>query len=202
MKSKIITPIYYVGGTGGHFLSAILNSAKLSDKEPLNFSEFGNAHATKYGLNQLFTEKNLERFTKYSQNELSFISTHTPIDFLLNNFNNLVVITYDKSDIPDITSTLVMKVAYTNGRLKEIIPTRKIAASIVLSRSIGQFDKMNSEKIFYVCWKDLYKLEADLLIDMLHKYTNIPKENFNINSIHEWRRLTTKSIELCNEFCP
>ena len=198
----IVTPIYYVGGTGGHFLSALLNSAKINHQEPLNFSQYGHAHDTKYGINQPFNEHTLERLTTCSQNDLSFISTHSSVDFLLNNFDKLIVIKYDKSDIPEIASSLVIKVAYTNGRPKEIISERRNVASTVLSRSINQFTKMSSEKICYVCWKHLYKLEADLLIDMLHQYTNIPKENFNINSIHEWRRLTSMAIDKCNEFCP
>ena len=200
MTNKIITPIYYVGGTGGHFLSALLNSAEANHKEPLNFSTYGHAHDTKFGVNQKINEKNIEQFTKFNKDKFSFISTHSPIDFLLNNFDRLIVIKYDILDTLEIASSLVMKVAYTNGKPKEIVLSRRIAAKITLMCSATIFNELDNEKIFYISWNDLYRKDPNELIDILHQYTNIPKENFNINSIHEWRRLTSKSIEQCNEF--
>jgi hypothetical protein len=205
MKTDKVTPIFYVGGSGGHFLSALLNCAKVNHNEPLNFSEFGHAHNTLFGINQYpMTDENIESIKEKHKDGFRFISTHTDIDFLLTHFDKLIIITYETDeDIKEITAARIIKVGYGIHRIQlDRIPNLTTNHIIDLRSRMKDFDICSKDNILCISWANLYKDDPKNLISILHSFTNIPKENFSIEIISQWRTLTMKSIQKYIELCP
>jgi hypothetical protein len=49
-----------------------------------------------------------------------------------------------------------------------------------------------------VSWKNIYKDDPSILIDKLHKFTEIPKENFSVDLLNQWRTPTKFGIDSIN----
>jgi hypothetical protein len=54
--------------------------------------------------------------------------------------------------------------------------------------------KLNSN-VLCISWKELVYYEPDILINKLHNFTQIPKENFNLENLYNWRKATISCIE-------
>ena len=202
MKNYNVTPIFYIPGTGGHFLSALLNCALINNKEPMKFNEWGHMHDSGFGFNNQIKPFNVDSIKNRYKDKLVFISTHNPdIDFLLTHFNKMIVISYDKLDFLEIASALTMKTFYTKNREVERIVKETNYNTVMMQIYMKQVVKTDNDNILYVSWANLYKEDPTILIDSLTKFTGTLKENFNVDTINEWRKLTSKGIMELKNIC-
>ena len=109
---------------------------------------------------------------------------------------------YDKLDFLEIASALTMKTFYTKNREVERIVKETNYNTVMMQIYMKQVVKTDNDNILYVSWANLYKDDPKNLISILHSFTNIPKENFSIEIISQWRTLTMKSIQKYIELCP
>jgi hypothetical protein len=213
--NKDIIPVMYMGGTGGHFLSAFIRAARSYD-EPLlsffNLSNNGNAHRSRIDLGsaggvavpvdvQIATilKKNLTDPPCYPPMHL--IDT----DAVMQVFERAIKITYDGFDIYEIANIYFIKWGIDEGNFKitnmdEYIEKLRMVFMITFKHHRYFRPNYNyKDRLLNISWKEIYKADADDLILKLSQFTNIPKQNFPKQELEEWRRRTTKGIDLVNE---
>ena len=199
MKNDFNVPITYFGGTGGHFLISFLNAAYLNDHIVFKYSKFGNAHDTGYaavvGSGLGSTAPNVDYKIKTLLEHLhtrKFIGVHV-IEYhrLINIFNQVIKITYEQSDIEEISKIFVLK--YSNGFTKDyddlIIDSIKKGIKF-----LPTFSTSYEKSVICIAWSELFKKDPKLLIDKLSQAFNIPVENFNVSNLIEWRKITNTTL--------
>ena len=140
-KNANIIPITFVAGSGGRFISYLINSAKAVNPKKIEFSKYGNAHAI-WDLNielvstpfnnfvpagehaKIFFKAyaNVRQIHKYKlNNPLPYYgSCHADdIDGLLMYFNKLINITYEDEDIHNIALVFVGKSLVDDAKIND-----------------------------------------------------------------------------------
>jgi hypothetical protein len=227
MKNNFNIPITYAGGTGGNFLSSWLNAASLNDQSVLNYSEYGNAHKTNInilyggGMN-ISTGTNLTKHLSEEEKillindevknyHLRFFATHMANkNLLLNYFEKIIIITYKKSNIEEVSIVHTVKWAkdddspsvkkWVEEKLKtntypEMYSSFMKYQKVSLLRFLTDFTEEVNENIIYVSWNNLYNEDYHVLVNKLSNQLDIPKENFNLENLFKWRELTLKGIK-------
>lgn len=201
MINDFNVPVTYFGGTGGHFLISFLNAAYLNDHTIFKYSIFGNAHNTGFanvvggGLGSDAPLNNDKiKILLSNLNYRKFIGVHiTEYNLLLDFFTKIIKITYQHSDIAEISKVFAFKwdsnYPIDHGML--ILDTTERA-----KRLLDCFSDKNEEGVICVSWVELYKEEPRLLIEKLSKLFVIPIQNFNVSNLLEWRKITNNVLVL------
>jgi hypothetical protein len=66
---------------------------------------------------------------------------------------------------------------------------------ITLKYSSRFFKEYESDNVLNVSWKELFHLDTNILVEKISAFTSIPKENFNISNLLEWRKVTSQCLD-------
>ena len=205
-KNSTVIPISFVPGSGGRFLNYILNSTKATvgsinvDLEGMYnlVVAFGNMKVQSQSM-LVPAQNQINDLLNYAIDKdvgtLEYCSCHVlDIDMLLNNFQKVIQITYEESDLADISFSFI----------SENIPEDiKAVSSATVNNNmtyISNFKTNNDETSFLrVTWKELYKEDIDALITKLSNFLNIHKDLFDIDEIIKWRKQTNININRVKE---
>jgi hypothetical protein len=204
MKNNSIIPISFVPGSGGRFLNYILNSTKETtslDAYEIDMEHmynlvvaFGNMKLQSQSM--LVSEQDqLNDLINYAidcnSDDIEYCSCHVlDTSILLNNFEKAIQISYEESDIPDISLSFVA------DDISDDITTVVGATANNNMNYISNF-KTNIDNIslLRVTWKELYKDNVNNLITKLSNFLNVSIDKFKVNEILEWRKQTYNNIE-------
>jgi hypothetical protein len=203
-------------GTGGTFLTNFINAAKLNLSKKFKFSEnYGHSHQTKLWqriwIGDHFVEEdslslihqilNLEKQTDNLTNTPYFSAAHISDKQLVQQyFQKNIRIVYEHSDLVEIALSYIGKyeIEIANIEITEFTYNRILKR---VSKFLVDFIKVEENNIdtCYISWKELTKQDPNELIEKLHSFTSIPKENFFIENLLEWRSKTFIGIEKTKE---
>lgn len=219
-KNFDIIPISFISGTGGRFISYLLNSAKSNVPVEIKFSKYGNAHdiwnldieigATPYDLTTPL-DKHITFFIKElsrKQNNSEFVknnpvpyygSCHIDhIEELLFYFDKAVHITYDIEDIPMISYALVGKQMIDQCQHDKLLFLKHFYRShttLLKSRLSIRKTRIDLEpNLLNISWKDIVFNDPNLLIEKLSNFSSIAVDKFKMEDLLEWRRRTNICI--------
>ena len=220
-KNNNIIPISFIAGSGGRFISYLINSAKCTKPVQLQFSERGNAHdlwnleielATtpfpipfpvgehaKIFFNVFHRHIRDKEYVK--MNPLPWYgSCHVEdIDALLLYFNKAIHIGFDAEDVFNITLTFLGKRIIDDVRVTDMkyIKLRYSQYFTYLTDSlISRTVRTDLEpNLLNLTWKDIYVNDPTILIEKLSNFSSIPYEKFKLHDLIEWRRRTKNGIE-------
>ena len=212
LKNNKIIPVTYAGGTGGKFLSYLLNSANIPNYKPAPLSKHGNAHAiydndviNMYTLPytiEVPANEQISELLNYVNNDVIpiFCCCHIlGIDELVKNFEKVIQISYDEKDIPDIAYAYTAKIGIDENNNQEIDNLSNLVKLCAISnfKIIAKFTYRSDLEpaLLTVTWKELYQGDVDNLIAKLSNFANLSKDNFKKDQIIEWRTLTNDGIE-------
>lgn len=212
-------PITFAGGTGGQFLSYLLESAKIRDLSPIDdkLSEHGNSHRlrsmhmavapypAKLTYNDLLSVWHLppenERIYPY------YCGTHiSEIDDVLSYFDKIIRVTYDLDDIDDLVPIFVAKRLLDDNiipkddidKIKQGIATHRHFLTTQQQFFVDRPDLV--PKVLCVSWKEILKYDALILIKKLSDFTEMPIEDFNYDALIAWRNATIKCMNTMKQF--
>lgn len=214
MKETEIVPIAYMPGTGGNFLADFITHAKSPIRRILSFSTYGNSHENSH-LRELRSLAHDIEYPdgpkiKYLLEKQRCHNGVHPIFYpavhisdskqLVENFEKVIKITYDEDDYTDLTVTFIGKFLINEvGDLSLFDNPWKLTGYV--TSILGRIYYFNTDfkpnityDICYVSWKDLFVNPIPDLIENLSNYTNIPKENFTIDFVEQWRNKTKYGI--------
>jgi hypothetical protein len=209
-----IIPIAYMSGTGGHFLCHLLVSAKKNIKKPINFSEYGNAHAglkdihgPKLGPNEADMEKInyiLSRTNTTIGIKPYFTAIHINDTELLGMyFSRFIRITYELDDVDELAKVFLGKHGIDCFNIKPTPTQLKFYLNkdkTVILKGANYFSHTKKyPSALFVTWKELYHGDSSFLIHKLHRFTEIPIENFDLDSLLSWRDATKNGIDMIEE---
>jgi hypothetical protein len=209
-----IIPITYMSGTGGSFLCHFIVSAKRNIKGSIKLSNYGNAHN---GLTDIYSPflgpqaPDMDKIN-YILNESNVTTSVKPyytalhvnhLNLLGAYFKRFIRITYDLDDVDEVAKVFLGKHGVDCFNIK---PTpiqlkfyfNKDKDLILKGCENFSYDRDYPDALF-VSWKELYFGDVHSLIYKLHKFTNIPKENFNVESLTEWRNATRNGIDMIDK---
>jgi len=205
-------PITYASGTGGHFVCYLLNAAQINNHTKILLSSTGNAHNSGLGfcIGGGFvsddTKKKTEILAYANSNEErnKFLAVHcADFEFLQASFKKIIVITYSKQNIQEISTIFSNKwrsnvsgVEHDHERIKKRMDTMLRYSTL---ESIYADTLLSSDYIMNLSWDNLFKGNASELVQALSKFTQIPVENFNIPNLIYWRKLTNDGLINCEK---
>jgi len=202
-----IVPIVYTGGAGGQFLSSFIKAAKDNTPNVFRFSRFGNAHMCRKDFNTIVKLENepLSKIVPHMLLEIDnvpilpvYTSIHeNNILETLTYFEKIILITYDETDIDEISKAFTGKWGLdtsANNFIKDI-KNVYLWSKADLSKKLDIFQNAYGDRVFPVTWKELYKEDTSILINKLSKYTGYEVDRFPLKGINEWRRLTGICID-------
>lgn len=204
--NKDLIAIRFPSGAGGQFLNAFLTAAKLNNKIPLEFGNYGSAHNTYKEFSQhsmpidpvniqigVLTNA-LIRCNELRSSPPYIMHTHIfDLSLLMNYAYKVINISYTLDDSPDMFYAFVGKYIFENNR--DIDPWIKIQnPNIYMRKLIPNYTVEETDRILVVYWSDLFIKPAAPLIAKLSEFTNIPKENFLEENLINWRDKTMKGI--------
>lgn len=208
MITSEIIPITYIAGSGGTFLSNFITYAKLNNKNLMTFSTNGNAHSCTLDIT---TDNKLH---SYSTDQLDYLLSkgkgtsdppyYIPIhysdklildDLVTDKFNKLIRITYTQSDINDIVCAFLGKYHIDErGMTAPIIRSKFSIITSTYNFFLERF-KISDSKVLDISWNHLLYNDIDILVNELSNFTTIPKDNFNLENLLNWRSKTLQGIE-------
>jgi|688.fasta_scaffold537629_2 hypothetical protein len=213
MKNNNIIPIVYMGGTGGNFLGYLLTSAKLKITDGIVFSKYGNAHESIKEINQpplgntiqgtmddtmLDLILNIKPINHKSQPPY-FCPCHVKhMNRVKDLFQTSIQITYEKEDIDDLALIFMGKWWIdSKNRSKLLVNSTSVINLFKLDYNVHllNYPPIIDPSVLIVTWHELFKGDSALLVQKLSHFTSIPKENFLVNKLIEWRRRTKNGIE-------
>lgn len=212
IKNKDIIPIVYVGGTGGNFLCYLLTAAKLNIKDGVDFSKYGNAHYSHKEMPAITLGNTMTGSLDNSIFEL--LSTSKPIDSnstppyfypchmksmnrIIETFEKSIQITFARGDVDELVLVYFGKWWLDTEKNQLTKQNNQILKAFAVDYKVHltKFLPISDPSILSISWHDLYRGDATELIQKLSNFTSIPKENFLIDKLIEWRRLTKDGIE-------
>lgn len=205
-----VIPVNYFGGSGGQFLSSFLYSASQKDNNNWKFSDTGNSHYSKQhripvikGLIEDPTSSNnlkllLEFATTIPENITVYPQAHfAQPEELFKYFDKQIKIYFEPEQADELIGVIILKNPEgflnldisKNGRVwarrKQLMQTYHR-----LCNSCPDLEP----RMLNVSWNELVYFDPDILVSKLSKFTQIPKEDFNMEKFLEWRTLTLKTI--------
>lgn len=212
-----IVPILYMGATGGNFMANLLSSASRKDFRPKILSKYGNAHAQHYGIHET-PEANNNRFHVPDELKVADVFKHKPdhtgyvwftnlhsrnAELMLKHFSKVIWITYESEDVVELSTILVGKM-HIDEKQKEIsvdkIEMYYNMSLLYLQGYVNTFVPIINDRILNVSWKEIYHLDIDILLNKLIEFTKIPKQDFDIPYIENWRNATSEGINMVNKY--
>ena len=211
-----IIPITYMSGTGGNFLCHFILSAKKNNKNNITFSKYGNAH---HGLKDgqppgtiidsdvdkikhiLDVCRNKINFYKNKVDKPFYVISHIrDIKLLSTYFSRFIRITYELDDVDELAKVFLAKAIIDVVKSEVKIKTHMVPQIKNLLKEQAEYFTFNDgyDSSLFVSWKNIYKDDPSILIDKLHKFTEIPKENFSVDLLNQWRTPTKFGIDSIN----
>ena len=118
------------------------------------------------------------------------------IKLLLTTFDRVISITYDIDDVSDIALIFYGKFYIDELQSNtDISNHRYVTMKITLKYSSRFFKEYESDNVLNVSWKELFHLDTNILVEKISAFTSIPKENFNISNLLEWRKVTLQCLD-------
>lgn len=194
-----ILPIVYAGGTGGHFLAALLRNARLNNKGiQFELSEYGNCHSVKVDIGSFGgfdypLEKKIDKLRQcdIKSNTVYYWPLHSNrFANVIEKFNRSIKITYTESDIPEIAAIFYIKWGIEGGHTNvQYLPGR---FEPMLRDSIRCFspEETYGDRVLNVSWHEIFRSNVDDIVNTLSAFTGMASENFDKEFIIEWRRRT------------
>ena len=213
-----VIPINYAGGLGGQFLSAFICAARENKPGNWVFSKDGNAHNTDkdlgsppYGLGRDPTsEKNTAHLIEYSktvhEDIIVYLHGHyADPDLLMQYFYKQIKIYAEPDQFEEILGIFMLK----NPNFSEDFQTDPIDKEKYKNNyyvkwrrfALTKFTRLFNScpdlepRMLNISWNDMLYNDPDILISKLHRFTEIPEENFDREKFAEWRRLTHKTVD-------
>jgi len=211
-----IIPVTYMSGTGGNFLSKFITMAKNNSKDYLQLSKHGNAHGLEntelsgsgIGPTQPKTEKSdddlkikkiLSNTPKENTSPIYYPCDHiVDLERCMKFFKKSIRITLEQRDIQDVAFSYTGKfeIDHRENDKKTAMFNLKWHAFVYISQYAKHFtDNIQLPNVLYISWKELMYNDPIILINKLHNFTLIPKENFNVENLINWRKATISCIE-------
>lgn len=204
MKNKSIIPISFLPGSGGRFLNYILNSTKETtsiDTSVVDLEHmyklavaFGNIKLQSQSMlvpNQDQINDLINYAIDCNSDTIEYCGCNVlDTDILLNNFEKVIQITYEESDIPDISLLFVFEYLPDNIKL-----STNATANDNMNYITNFTTDIDNSSLLRVTWKELYKDNIDNLITKLSDFLNLSVDKFKVNEILEWRKRTYNNIE-------
>jgi len=210
-KNIDIIPIRYMSGTGGQFLSSFITAAKTKNNQAIRLSLFGNAHTNNlldfslpghpaFGPDRpdsLKIDATLNLIGNEGSVPIYYSAMHfMDIKLLLTTFDRVISITYDIDDVSDIALIFYGKFYIDELQSNtDISNHRYVTMKITLKYSSRFFKEYESDNVLNVSWKELFHLDTNILVEKISAFTSIPKENFNISNLLEWRKVTLQCLD-------
>ena len=205
-------------GSGGIFLTSYINSARINLSEMLTYSEkSGHAHLNKFWKALFIGDDKGEHWIEDDSLAMiqqivessSLLNTTPPyygcfhisdIKLMQTYFKKSLRIVYEESDMSEITLSYIGKfeIDIKNTIIDSNIYVNKLNRTKRFQDSFDPTKHCNAN-MGDISWKDLLKNDPSILIDKLHSITDIPKENFSIDTLSEWRHKTSVCIENTKE---
>ena len=210
--NKNIVPIVYISGTGGHFLSSFIRSARLNN-DPYStgcyLSTYGNAHNARLDMGNVggFSvppEVQIEKLLKFNLPDPPYyppVHLHD-IDPIMQEFEKSIKITYTGYDVYEISIIYFMKWGIEAGNYKvnniyDILWPTRMTMSWMMKNLKGYRSSDNyGDRLLDVSWKELFEKDPDILVEKLSKFTGIPSDQFPRQSLENWRILTKKGRDI------
>lgn len=208
-----VVPIVYNLGSGGHFLTAFLTAAKLNNPNIVQLSRFGNAHKSDLIIHipkaptddiSVYVAKvvtklsnNLTTHSAYIQmHHDNYISTITPF------FKKVILITYNQEDIEDLAAIFAAKFGLDSANIgfDEKLKREYRGTKELLIDYFDFYQTICEDNVFCVSWKELYHNDPILLIEKLSKYTEYNSNQFPLEKLMEWRKLTKFCVDKIARF--
>lgn len=193
-----IIPIRYINGTGGNFIAKFLQYAFDNKPIPNFFSYHGNAHAIPSNiihLENLNTEANKQKILEISKklyNEtIIFAAVHSYKEFEENFFLKYINITYRLSSAINLSKVHHYKFVVDENVSKELIESvfeRNIISYYLKRNKFHQH--IYKKNICNLDWESEILGNPELLINKLSKFTNIDRNNFDLETLTIWQNKT------------
>jgi hypothetical protein len=205
--NKDIIPVTYMSGTGGSFLARFITFAKLNSKDILNLSKHGNAHTGYIELPRSVLGPveddiiKIEHILNIQPCDGVFPIYYVPVHIVdlqlcMNFFEKAIRITYEKDDIADVAICYVGKYHVDAIHNESSIFNLNLHSQMMLLKFANQFSTMKlNSNVLHISWKEILHYDPNILITKLNNFTQIPKENFNIENLYNWRKATISCIE-------
>lgn len=206
----------FKSGTGGRFLSYLLNSSNSKDIPDIILSEHGNAHSIGMLGIEVFTlsydttttvDTQIQDILNFNNNMDNSLQKEGPhycsghiigVDKLLNCFEKAVLLSYDEDDILDTSYAYIAKHAIDDNKLN-FTEIKKLLYGIIRVNIEDMCDFISrtdlEPNLLNVSWKELYKGDINEFVKKLSDFTQMPEDNFRVNDLIEWRNRTSNSIE-------
>ena len=141
--------------------------------------------------------KILEWVNLNEQNK-KYIAVHcTDFQFLLSNFQKMIVITYSEKNIKEISTVFANKWE-NHSKIQSRTPQWYIKSYVNLLELYT--DKLvSTNTVFNLSWDNLFRGDIYELISSLSEFTQIPIPNFNIENLIYWRKLTNDGLINCEK---
>ena len=219
MKNKNIVPITFIAGTGGRFISYLINSAKAIESTPLKLSKYGNAHAI-WDLEIEIASTPFNNLTSSAENAKFFFSSfamarkkvnytknnplpyygscHTDdVEGLLWYFDKVINISFDVEDIHNIALVFAGKAYVDDANINDTAVLKQLYSNTItlLINSVRRPKPELEPNLLNISWKDIYQNDPTKLIHKLSEFCNIPHEKFRIDELIEWRNRTSNCIK-------
>lgn len=209
IKRTDIIPILYMGGTGGSFLSAFIRAARdnIQNNQWL-LSKYGNAHSCPvdprhgcwggtfnfptltYLLGEYYSPAST--FTRYT-------ASHCPDPAAALTYFDKVIKTYvAPADSREVALVFAVKYFLDVKSYPEETPViRDVvnSAAGIFSNFPALCNESDLPNILNISWTDILYSSPDILINKLSDFTNIPRHQFPVNFLLDWRNRTLTGIE-------
>lgn len=126
----------------------------------------------------------------------NYISTITPF------FKKVILITYNQEDIEDLAVIFAAKFGLdsVNIGFDEKLKREYRGTKELLIDYFDFYQTICEDNVFCVSWKELYHNDPILLIEKLSKYTEYNSNQFPLEKLMEWRKLTKFCVDKIARF--
>jgi len=118
-------------------------------------------------------------------------------------FKRFIRITYELDDVDELAKVFLGKHGIDCFNIKPTPTQLKFYFNKDKTAILKMFNYFNYSKKFpnslFISWKELYHGDPSFLIHSLHRFTEIPIENFDIDSLLYWRDVTKNGIDMIDE---
>ena len=205
IKRSDIVPLLFMGGTGGHFLSAFLYHAIEGDNY-WQFSKYGNAHHSRKenpgfskgvgypAINHITSLLKLPVFGK-----IRYIRSHCSDPSLaLLHFDKVIKTYYETKDVPELSLVFLAKWGLDEGNLNiDELKNRHISQRSTYFEFPELGNYYESENLLNISWQELMHNDPITLINKLSQFTNLSVDRFPLDKLLTWRELTMGGVNEC-----
>lgn len=202
-KHTNIIPISFVPGSGGRFLNYILNSTRSTTTIDTNIDlehmfklvvAFGNMKLQSQSM-LVPVQEQLNDLLNYAIDSNSDITEYCgchvlDVPILLNNFEKVIQITYEESDILDISFSFIAE---------NIPDDLRMIVSATVNNNMKYISSFKTEgdnpSLLRISWKELYKEDITNIVEKLNNFLNLSTDTIKVDELLEWRNETHTNIQ-------